>query len=53
MIGDAVRRCLGRDPMPAEQQLLQSAVQSDPRSVEHWAAVFQALYSSLDFRFID
>lgn len=53
MIAEVVRRCLGREPMAGEQQLLVQAVQSDPRSVENWAAVFQALFSSLDFRFID
>jgi hypothetical protein len=53
MIPEVVRRCLGREPIAGEQQLLVQAVQSDPRSVENWAAVFQALFSSLDFRFID
>jgi len=53
MIQEVVRRCLGREPIAGEQQLLVQAVQSDPRSVENWAAVFQALFSSLDFRFID
>ncbi|MFN4920970.1 MAG: DUF1553 domain-containing protein [Planctomyces sp.] len=53
MIELAVRRCLGRQPLPGEQQLLLQAVQSDPGSAENWAAVFQALFSSLDFRFID
>jgi len=53
MIELVVRRCLGREPLPGEQQLLLQAVQSDPGSAENWAAVFQALFSSLDFRFID
>ena len=34
-------------------EVLLQAVQSDPGSAENWAAVFQALFSSLDFRFID
>jgi hypothetical protein len=48
----AVRICLNRPASPAELQLLTPAPE-DVDSVDHWAAIFHALYSSVDFRYID
>ena len=46
--------CLGRTPTSQEKQLLVGFVDSSTaQTSEIWTSVFQAMFSSLDFRFID
>jgi hypothetical protein len=51
-IDRAVRICLNRPATQAETLLLTPGP-SDADSVDHWSAIFHALYSSVDFRYID
>ncbi|MFM7037071.1 MAG: DUF1553 domain-containing protein [Planctomycetaceae bacterium] len=51
-IDRAIRICLNRPASPEETQLL-SPDPSDADSVDHWSAIFHALYSSVDFRYIN
>ena len=48
----AVEICLGRAAAEQELQLLIPTPET-ANSVDHWAAIFHALYSSVDFRYID
>ncbi|MFM7055687.1 MAG: DUF1553 domain-containing protein, partial [Planctomycetota bacterium] len=48
----AVRLCLGRPATPAEIQLL-TPTSADADSVDHWSIIFHALFSSVDFRYIN
>jgi hypothetical protein len=48
----AVQICLSRTATEQELSLLIPAPES-ANSVDHWAAIFHALYSSVDFRYID
>jgi hypothetical protein len=51
----AYRWTLGRLPTPAERELAVRFVAgaSGVRSEEAWAMVFQALFSSVDFRYVN
>lgn len=48
----AVRMCLGRPASQAELQLL-TPTPANAGSVDQWSAIFHALYSSVDFRYIN
>jgi len=48
----AVRLCLGRPATPGELQLLTPST-PDVDSVDHWSTIFHALFSSVDFRYIN
>ena len=48
----AVQLCLSRRASAAEIQLLAPPPES-ANSVDHWSAIFHALFSSVDFRYID
>ena len=49
----AVQTVLCRRAIDQELRLLTTVVSPDPLSAEHWAAVYHALYSSIDFRYIN
>lgn len=49
----AVQTVLCRRALDQELRLLTTVVSPDPLSAEHWAAVYHALYSSIDFRYIN
>ncbi|MDG2127110.1 MAG: DUF1553 domain-containing protein [Fuerstiella sp.] len=54
MIEDVFRRTLGRSPTAAELSSLQSYLAEEGAdSADAWASVFQALFASVDFRYID
>jgi hypothetical protein len=54
MIDEVFRRTLGRPPSAAEVRPLQSFLaEKGVDSTEAWASVFQALFASVDFRYID
>ena len=51
----AHRLFLGRHPRPAERQLAESflsGAKSDKEHLAAWSQICQALYSSLDFRYV-
>jgi cytochrome c553 len=48
----AVRLCLGRPATPGELQLLTPST-PDVDSVDQWSTIFHALFSSVDFRYIN
>ncbi len=54
MIDEVFRRTLGRAPTMAELSSLQSYLaEAGADSADAWASVFQALFASIDFRYID
>ncbi|MCP4173234.1 MAG: DUF1553 domain-containing protein [Fuerstiella sp.] len=54
MIDDVFLRTLGRSPTMAELEPLQSYLTEEGAdSTDAWASVFQALFASVDFRYID
>ncbi len=54
MIDEVFRRTLGRPPTVGELKPLQSfLVEEGVDSTDAWASVFQALFASVDFRYID
>lgn len=53
MIEDAWLLVLGREPDGAEAAVMSQLLESKESPDEAWAAVFQALFGSIDFRFID
>jgi hypothetical protein len=48
----AVRMCLGRPASQSELQLL-TPTPANAGSVDQWSAIFHALFSSVDFRYIN
>ena len=51
---DLYLTCLGRYPTPSEAEAVQTYVrQSADTAAQTWEAVFQALFASVDFRYID
>ena len=54
MIQQAYIRCIARPPTIVEREQLEAFLMNrEDDSVEAWTAVFQALFASVDFRFID
>ncbi|MEO2015370.1 MAG: DUF1553 domain-containing protein [Fuerstiella sp.] len=54
MIDEVFRRTLGRSPTVGELKPLQSFLAEEGvDSTDAWASVFQALFASVDFRYID
>ena len=54
MIDEVFRRTLGRSPTVGELKPLQSFLTEEGvESTDAWASVFQALFASVDFRYID
>ena len=51
----AFRRSLGRGPTPAEMQLVAGFLESpkESQSVDAWRSVMQAIFASIDFRYVD
>ena len=54
-IDEAFRRTLGRTPSKKERQLVTSYLQNghSTDSVEDWGSVFQILFGSIDFRYLN
>ena len=54
MIADATLMTLGRAPSRQELAVLTGFISSEkPTDVKQWSSVFQALFASVDFRYID
>lgn len=54
LVNEVYLLCLGRAPTPQELDLLVSYLDSSAaQPAEVWTSVFQAMFASLDFRFID
>jgi hypothetical protein len=49
----AYRLCLGREPTAGEREVTAKFVSGQKDETEAWAAVFQAVFASGDFRYVD
>ena len=52
-IENAYKKVLGRIPSPKEIQIIQDYLTSQKDELKAWSNIFQSLFSSIDFRFVN
>ena len=52
-IDNAYKKVLGRMASPNERQIIQDYLMSQEDELNAWGNVFQSLFSSIDFRFVN